>query len=129
MNKVFAINSDSIVEWIWENRRGDVFIGYSKEAIKAEIETAYLNNTLEVSRDDEGNINGVLICEPRLHVKQFLTTKHSIFYKLAYLMNLKFAGVKWQAHRKGNQNKLKTYSNGDRLLDIIKAQLKLQKGT
>lgn len=123
VSKVFAIDSDKIVDWIMENRRGKAFIGYERENIKREVEEAYLNSALEVSRDDNGDINGIIVAQPRLHIKQILTNKKSILYKLCYLMNLKFAGLKWTGYRDGKNAKLVEYPNVDRMLEVGKVQL------
>lgn len=119
-----TINLDKVVEYIINHKRGKAFIGYREENIREELEEAYRNNCLEVSHDDEGNINGVIVAEPRIHIKQILTSNKGILYKLCYIMNLKFAGIKWQGFRDGKGEKLKIFHCPDRMLEIAKNQLK-----
>lgn len=114
--RTFSLNSDILVDWIIKHRRGKAFLNYPKEKIKSEIERAYSLNCLEVLKDAEGNITGVMVGEPKLYVKHILTIKPNVLLKIIKIMKVKFGNFSWMAFRKGRFVEYEKVERGIRFL-------------
>jgi hypothetical protein len=94
---------DKLVNWVVENRRGNAFVGYTREMIEAELLQAFEQNTLAVSYDKDGNITGVIVACNLLYIKQILTKEQGVLKKLCRDLRSWFPRIPWAATRHGKQ--------------------------
>jgi hypothetical protein len=113
------VELEKLCDWIIENRRGKAFKDYSRESIIRELQESNAARGLLVDSDAQGNILGVLVCSPRLHVNHALTTQKGVFSRLARYVLLLFPSMEVQAFR---GDKLVVYKNPKRGFRLLSNQ-------
>ena len=100
------LDYETLANWIMEHKRGKAWRGYDKNAVIAELQEAQKSNGLIIDLDPQGNIQGIIVAEPRLYIKQILTTKQGVMKRLARALRQYYPFCKWVANR---HDKVKQY--------------------
>lgn len=121
------MSSQELAMWVVFNRgTKNAFKDMAFEQIHAEIVEALENKCLIVDVDENNYVTGIVILEPRLHIKELLATKTSSFGKLMDLTRKLFPHLKiFQAWRR---NKLTIYKNPKYMIDKVINMKEVQNG-
>ncbi len=109
---------EKLTQWILDNRKGDAFIGWTKQQVFAALLIAMAHNTLTYSHDGE-RFNGVILAKETddvLHIYGAIATEPSVLRKMAKWLLNNHSGKQITALRKGQ---LTTY-NLNTVLRILK---------
>ena len=109
---------ESLTQWILDNRKGDAFMGWTKQQIFAALLLGMCHNTLTYSHDGT-QFNGVILAKETdrgLHIYGAITTEPHVLRKMAKWLLVNHSGKQITALRKGQ---LTTY-NLNTVLRILK---------
>ena len=112
------MSTEEITMWVVFNKdKGNAFKNMTYEQIYAEISEGIANNTILIDTDEIGYITGLIILEPRLHIKELIAIKTSSFKKLMDLTRQVFPFARiYQAWRR---NKLTVYKTPNYMIDKV----------
>ncbi len=106
---------EKLTDWVVANKRDKVFKDLTRDEIYNELKYSLDNNGLLVDLRD-GKINGLLLLETRLHIKQLLTNRAGSAGLLTSMMRCLYPDMKVQAERRG---KIKIYKQPDRAISKL----------
>jgi hypothetical protein len=98
---------EDVAQWVIKHRKDDVFKDFTEDEIRRVLLAASDKGTLRLDFNNKGEIFGVLVFEPIIHVSQILCTQKFSMNNLLAQMVQQFPEYSCTAIRKG---KLKKYN-------------------